>query len=340
VPQSPILNLAAVIAAVLIPLPGLAQAEPSDVYKGKTVTLYIGNPAGGGYDLYGRLLARHIGRHLPGNPTVIASNMPGATGITCANFIYGIAPKDGTAIAILAQNIAEEQVFGTEGVRFDASKFSWIGRMSSNVEVSYVWHTVPVKTIDDVKTRETLFAATGPSSVIYPTLLNGMAGTRFKLIRGYPGTQDAHLAMQRGEVEGAMSSLNTLKTAAGDWLASGKINVIVQYALARHPDLADVPAVVELGKTPEDKRVLAFFATSATIGRSIVAPPDLAKDRLEMIRAAFDATMADEQFLADVRQAKSALEPLSGQELQKISERTVNLPAEERERARAARLRQ
>ena len=214
-----------------------AQAAADDLFKGKTLTVYVGAPVAGGYDTYGRLLARHIGRHVPGNPTVIVSNMPGGSGINAANFMYNVAPKDGTAIAILIQTMGEEQGLGTEGIRFDVKRFNWIGRVTSNVEMVYVWHTVPVKTIDDVKKRETILASAGPASITYPLLLNDMIGTRFKLVRGYQGTQNTSLAMQRGEVDGATGSIVAVKTLS-NWLTSGEINILTQYATKRHRELA------------------------------------------------------------------------------------------------------
>ena len=182
---------------------------------------------------------------MPGNPTVIVSNMPGGSGINAANFMYNVAPKDGTAIAILIQTMGEEQGLGTEGIRFDVKRFNWIGRVTSNVEMVYVWHTVPVKTIDDVKKRETILASAGPASITYPLLLNDMIGTRFKLVRGYQGTQNTSLAMQRGEVDGATGSIVAVKTLS-NWLTSGEINILTQYATKRHRELPNIPAVVEL----------------------------------------------------------------------------------------------
>jgi tripartite-type tricarboxylate transporter receptor subunit TctC len=322
----------AAICMQIFAAPAFAQAdEPA---KGKTVTIYVGNSAGGGYDAYARLLARHLGRHLPGEPAVVVSDMPGGQGITCANFLYNLAPRDGTAIGLLQQNVAEAQVFGAEGVRFDAGKFNWIGRMTTNVEIHYVWHDVPVNSIEDLKRRETIFAAVGPGTIIYPTMLNAMIGTRFKLVRGYPGTQAAHLAMERGEVEGASSSLTTLRTIAPDWLESHKVKIILQHTLTRSPELPDVPAVVELGPTREDKDVLAFFASGSLVGRSFVAPPEMRPDRLRLLREGFEATMRDPQFLADAGRMKIAIDALPGEALRLIIDRSLALPEPERERAR------
>ena len=322
--------------SVLVLSPQFGLAQTGDTAR-KTVTIYAGGPVGGGIDLYARLVARHLGRHLPDSPSVVVSNMPGAGSISCANFIHNVAPKDGTAIAIVQQGIAEEQAFGTEAVRFDARKFGWVGRIASNVEISYVWHTVPVRSIEDLKSRETVFAALGLSSIVYPELLNGMIGTRIKLVRGYTGTPAAHVALERGEVEGSSGSLNTMKTTSRDWMLGGKVRILVQYALQRHPELPDVPAIVEFGATPQDRAVFAFYANSAEIGRSIIAPPGLPPQVLNRLRTAFAATMKDPQFVAEIKQIGADFDPSPGEELESIVERTIGVSPESLERARAVR---
>jgi tripartite-type tricarboxylate transporter receptor subunit TctC len=323
-------------ACAFLAMQSCSQAQP---FTDKTLTIYAGGPPGSGYDLYGRLLARHIGRHIPGRPNVVVSDMPAAAGIACANFIYGAAPKDGTALGIFSQGMAEDQVFETDGVRFDVSKLNWIGRISSNVEITYVWHTVPVKTIEDLKTRETVVAATGPSSLTFPHMLNAMIGARFKTVRGYVGTPDANLAMQRGEVDGATSSINTVNASHPEWFERKLITTIVQYALRRSPRLPDVPAVVELGRSPDDRAILTFFASSSAVGRSIVAPPGLSSERITILRAAFDETMKDPSFISEVQQARAELDPLPGEELQKTILQIVNISNADRARARDFRAR-
>jgi tripartite-type tricarboxylate transporter receptor subunit TctC len=313
-----------------------AQNTAPDL-AGKTVTIYIGYGPGGGYDLYGRVLSRHLGKHLPSHPTVVVSNMPGAASVRAANYVYNVAPKDGTALGIVAQSIGEEQLVGTSGVSYDVAKFNWIGRFATNVEVAYVWHASPVKTIEDLKTTEATFAGTGPSSLIYPRLLNSIAGMKWKLVNGYNTTSVAHLAMQRREVDGATSSLNTLKTTQRDWLDGGLIRILVQFALKRSAELSAVPAVVEFGKTQEDKDVLSFYASSGAIGRSVIAPPDMAAERIAMLRAAFDATLKDTEFLAEIETTKLEFDPLPGTELQKLVEASSKVSSAVIERARAVR---
>jgi tripartite-type tricarboxylate transporter receptor subunit TctC len=330
-------GLAVIIASQA---PNAAYAQPDEPFRGKTVTVYCACGVGSGYDFIARLLGRHIGRHLPGNPGVVVSNMQGSLGIAAANFIYNNAPKDGTAIAMPLQNIAEEQVLGSDNIRYDAAKFGWIGRLSPNVEIAYVWHSVPVKTFDDLKRRETIFAANGPSATLYPTLLNDLAGTKIRLVRGYGATPVVHLALQRGEVEGMTGSLGVIKTLAPEWMRDKTVTILVQYQRERHPELADVPAVMELIDSAEGKELFGFFINSATIGRSFLAPPGLAPDRLAMLRDAFHDMLDDPDFIAEVRQAKHDIEPLPGTELQAIVERQLNISGALRERIKSLGLQQ
>ncbi|MEA2988870.1 MAG: hypothetical protein QOG83_1581 [Alphaproteobacteria bacterium] len=327
----------AILAAGLAQAGATAVAQEAPSLAGKTVTIYVGYGPGGGYDLYARVLARHLGRHLAGHPTIVVSNMPGAGSIRAANYVYSIAAKDGTALGIVAQSIGEEQLLGTAGVTYDVAKFAWIGRFASNVEVAYVWHTAAVKTIEGLRTVETTFAGTGPTSLIYPRLLNSFAGMKWKVVAGYNTTAVAHLAMQRGEVDGATSSLNTIKTTQRDWLDNRLIRLLVAFALQRSAEFADVPAVVEFGRTQEDKDVLRFYAGSGAVGRAVIAPPGMPADRLRMLRAAFDATMKDAEFLAEIETTKLEFEPMPGAELQAMVEASTKVTPAVLARARAAR---
>jgi tripartite-type tricarboxylate transporter receptor subunit TctC len=321
------------IALALGPAPAAAQ----DTFTGKTVTISVGFGPGGGYDLYARVLARHLGRHLPGHPTVVVANMPGAASIRATNYIANVAPKDGTALGIAAQSIAEEQLLGVAGVSYDVTRLAFIGRLAANIEVTYVWHTAAVKTLDDLRGTEATLAGTGPSSSIYPRLLNTIAGMKWKVIAGYNTTSAAHLAMQRREVDGATSSLTTLKTTQRDWLDHGLIRILVQLAARRSAELANVPAVVELARTTEDRDVLAFYANSGTVGRAVIAPPGLPVERVAFLRGAFDATMQDPEFRAEIEATKLALEPMPGAELQALVEASTRVSGAVLTRARAAR---
>ena len=271
--------LAAVVGAVSGACTALRAAEPEGFFKGKTVTIYIGFAAGGSYDYFGRLVARHIGRYLPGNPTVIATAMPGAGSLTAANYLYARAPRDGTALGIVSQTMAIEEALGTPGVQYKASQFNWLGRATSVNEVSFTFHTSNTKTIGDAMSNETTMASTGAGSPseTYLKLLNDVAGTRFKLVGPYPASNDAMLAMQRGEVDGAFTSYGTLKVSRQDWLREKKINILVQYG-ERSADLPDVPFAVDLAKTDEDRRLMAFYVSSEQIGRAFLAPPQTPAD--------------------------------------------------------------
>jgi tripartite-type tricarboxylate transporter receptor subunit TctC len=326
--------LRAVAAALTV---GPAAAPAQDAFTGKTVTIFVGFGPGGGYDLYARVLARHLGRHLPGQPAVVVTNMPGAASIRAANYIANVAGKDGTALGIAAQSIAEEQLLGVAGVSYDVAKLGWIGRIAANVEVTYVWHAAAVKTLHDLHSAEATLAGTGPSSSIYPRLMNSIAGMKWKVIAGYNTTSAAHLAMQRREVDGATSSLNTLKTTQRDWLDNDLIRILVQLAPRRSAELANVPAVVELATTPEDRDVLAFYANSGTVGRAVIAPPDLPAERIAILRSAFAATMRDAEFRAEIAATRLELDPMPGAELQALVEAATRVSGAVLARARAAR---
>jgi tripartite-type tricarboxylate transporter receptor subunit TctC len=327
-------SLLALLGSLALGFGGDVRAQTGDL-KGKTLTVYIAFGHGGGYDQYARLFARHVGRHIPGNPTVVPANMPGANGIVAANYLYNTAAKDGTAIGFLYQTIAQDQVLLQSNVQYDATRFSWVGRISSTVEILYTWHRVPVRRIEDLASRETVLGVGGPAVATYARLLNSSTGARFKMVRGYKSTAEIHIAMERGEVEGAYSSLSTVRSGWSSWLRDKQINILVQTVPERHPDLADVPAIAELAKTAEDKSMMNFFAAGGAVGRSVVAPPGVAPATLHMLRQAFEATMIDPQFLADAQHLKLEVDPLPGETLGKIADRVVGISAAERERVQA-----
>jgi tripartite-type tricarboxylate transporter receptor subunit TctC len=298
--------------------------SPEPFFKGKTITVYAGGPAGGGYDLYARLIARYFGRQVPGAPAVIVSNVPGGGGLIAVDLVYNVAAKDGTALGIVRQSVAEDQAMQMESVQYDVQKFNWIGRIAANVELTYVWHTTPIKTLEDVKARETLLASVGGSLDDFPLLLNEMIGTRFKIVRGYHATTEAKMAVERGEVDGSYSSVSSMMTVYKDWTVNKLARILVQYGLERHPALPDIPAVVEFGKTSEDQSLLEFLASSSAVGRTLVAPPDIPAERVSELRAAFDATMVDPEFLADAGKIGADISPLAAEDLKKIMQRTLS----------------
>jgi tripartite-type tricarboxylate transporter receptor subunit TctC len=322
----------AVAAVLLFGTIAAAETQPPDSFAGKTVTVYLAGAPGGGYDAYGRLVARYIGHHLLGNPEVVASNMHGGNGFIAANFIYNIAPRDGTAISVPVENLAEEQVLGVDGVNYDAARFGWVGRIAPNVEIAYVWYAAGVKRFADLKQRETIFAGQGPSAVLYPTLLNAFAGTRIKVVRGYQGVPSIHHAMESGEVEGMTGSLDVVSTTVPDWVSDGKVIIILQYQETRHPKLPNVPTVLEVIPNAQDRELFSFFLKSAQIGRVVLAPPGLPPDRLELLRRGFDDMVKDPDFINEAQRQKFEIGPLSGEAVQSIVESQINVDPAVRER--------
>jgi tripartite-type tricarboxylate transporter receptor subunit TctC len=300
--------------------------EPDASFKGQTVHLYIGFAPGGTYDYFGRLVARHIGRHLSGNPTVIAEQMPGAGSFTAANFLYARAPKDGTALGIVSQTMAIEEALGTPGVQYKAARFNWIGRATSVNEVSLTFHTSKTKTIRDAIAHETTMAGTGAGSPseTYLKLLNEVAGTRFKLVGPYPASNDSMLAMERGEVDGAFTSYATLMVSHQDWLRDNTINILVQYG-GRSADLPDIPYAVDLATTDEGRELMAFYVSSEQIGRAFIAPPETPTDRVASLRRAYDETMQDPEFLREIALSHVEFAPLTGDKLQQLVAQTANV---------------
>jgi tripartite-type tricarboxylate transporter receptor subunit TctC len=318
--------------------PHAAKADPvADFYKGKTVKIIVGFGVGGGYDIYGRLAAEHLGRFIPGNPTVIVENMPGGGGVRAASFLHSAAPKDGSVLSVIVQSIAFDSAIGELPGKIDAGRYNFIGRLTSNVEAQFTWHTSKTKTLEDARRQEVIVGATGaasPSSVV-PRMLNETIGAKFRVVQGYPGTAEAALAMERGEVEGMMQSVESLQSARPDWIAEKKINFIWQLALKPHKDFPDVPAVGQLGDTPEEQAMLKLIAGTADIGRSLVAPPEVPTERVKALRAAFQAMVADEQFKAAAKARNANLDPAPGETLQEIVAAAMATPKPVIERTRA-----
>ena len=307
-------------AALVCVAAALAHSSPASAqepfYKGKTISLIVGSNAAGGYDTYGRLLARHLGRHLPGHPSFVVQNMPGAGGVRAANHLYNVAAKDGTVMGIFDQAVFLDQVLGATTLRGDAKKFNWIGRLIGNSAVLFAWHTAKVKTIQDAFTQELIVAASGSSSRLNWTALNTLVGTKFKLLTGYEGPSTAKIAMERGEVEAVSLPWSILQTENGDWLRDKKINLLLQTGIEKNRTLPNLPRMVDLAKNDDDRQVLEIFAASSMVGRSFVAPPGVARERVDELRSAFMEMVNDSEFLAEIAKLNSDLEPLSGAQLQ------------------------
>ncbi len=327
------------VAAAAI-MSGTAWAgSAADFYKGKTVTVYAGASAGGGYDLYARLVGNYLGKYIPGKPTVIVSNMPGGGGIRMTNYLYNKAPHDGTRIGIIPNGASIEQVTGNTKIHFDVRKFGWIGRLGTMLSVNYTWHTSKVKTIEDAKRIPVFMGATGPLSMstAWPAMLNRLVGTKFKLITGFKGMKKANLAMVRGEVDGAMQSWVGLNTKYSRWLTGNKINILVQFAPKRHPALPNVPAIVELATNDDDRAVFNMYARGAEIGRGYATTPGVPADRLAALRGAFMTMVNDPAYLAEMKKRNVPVNPLSGEALLKLMLETFDLPPAVIEKAKRAR---
>jgi tripartite-type tricarboxylate transporter receptor subunit TctC len=316
-----------------------AGAQPADnFFAGKTISIYCGYNPGGSYDLYARMIARYIGKHIPGNPSVTVQNMPGAGSLKAANFLYNAAPKDGTALGVIVETHPLEQALKNTAVHYDAAKYTYIGRVASSNNVFLVWHTAPVQTLDDVRKREVTIAGTGPGSIaeLIPLLTNALAGTKWKVITGYPASNEAMVAMERGEVAASSTSWTAIKVGKKDWLRDKKIRIILQTAPERASDLKDAPSITELGSTPEDKQVFDLYASGSAIGRALMGPPDIPPERVKMLRDAFQATMKDPEFVAEAQKLEVDVEPLTGEALSDLVKKTLSLPDAVRQRAEAA----
>jgi tripartite-type tricarboxylate transporter receptor subunit TctC len=311
------------IAAALVPsLVERARADAvADFYAGKTMIIIVGADTGGGYDALGRLMSRHLGRFIPGKPSVIVQNMPGAGSLIAANNLYTTSPKDGTVIGLLQRGVLSAKFTNPGGVRFDLTKFNWIGNLSAETGVVVAWHTTPLKSIQDVMSQEMLVAGTGPNidTETTPRLLNALTGTKFKVISGYAGTTDGVLAMERGEVQGLGDwSWSNVKTRRPDYLRDKKIRVLLQVATEKLPDLPDVPLAMDLVKNEDDKKIMELFLAQKSAARPAVAPPDIPADRMAAIRTAFAHMIVDPEFLKDATGQKLELDPTPASDIEKV----------------------
>jgi tripartite-type tricarboxylate transporter receptor subunit TctC len=323
------------LAAPLAP----ARADPiADFYKGRTVTLIVSASAAGGYDTLARTIARHLGRHVPGNPTFIVRNMPGAGGLTAANYLYFGAEHDGSVVGLIQNNPPFEPLFGTAGARFDPRRFNWLGTPSVETAMVLVWHTVPVFSLDDLRRRETAMGASGANSTpaFFARILNATLGTRMKVIAGYPGQNDAFTAMERGELDGYPSVFySALSSTRPAWLADKTVRPIVQYGPAARPELDGVPFAPDLVGDADDRVLLQAAFAPLAIGRPLVMPPAVAAERVEAMRNALAETFADPEFLADAGKiGVSVNEPRSGAALLRVIESAYAAPPHIVERLR------
>ena len=302
------------VAATL--LLAMASARADDVeafYKGRTVALVIGYSVGGGYDLYGRLVARHLGTHIPGKPTIVPQNMPGAGSLKAAEYLYSVAPKTGATIATMSRSMGVEPLLGR--AKYDGTKFTWLGSVTDEVSLCVTWHTSSVKTWSDMLAREFTFGGNGPGSDpdTFALLLKNLFGAKVKLITGYPGSSDITLAMERGEIDGYCGmSVSSVKSRHPTWLPEKKLNLLVQTSLKKLDEFAGVPSLTDLARTAEERQIVRLVVASQNMARPFLAPPEIPAERAQALRAAFDATMRDPGFRAEAQRLDLEVNPVDG----------------------------
>ncbi len=330
--------LLALCAVLLTALPASAQESAADFYKGKTVRLIVGIGVGSGYDINARLVARHIGKHIPGNPTVIVQNQPGAGSLTMTNQMYAAGPFDGTVIGASFNGLPTAPLLQPNGVRFDATKMNWVGSTNRETQTMYVWHTAPLQTLADLQTKEMLVGAQAPGSTQfdYPMLGKALFDMKFKVVTGYKSTSDINLAMERGEVHGTLANWSTVKTLNLKQYQDKLIRILAVWAPRENAELKGIPLITSLAKTPEQKQALQLALARLEFGRPFFMPPNVPADRVAAIRHAFDATMKDKEFLAEADKLKLEIDPMSGEELAKTLDEMAKTPAEVVARVREA----
>ena len=320
------IGLGLLALAILAPIPALAQPAPD--LAGKSVSLIIGFGPGGGYDLWGRVVARNMGRHLPGNPNIVPQNMPGAGSFVAANNIYNIARKDGTVFAIIARDAALGPLSGADGTKFDPLKFTWLGTPTKETNVCIAYKSAKVQSFDQLLKTELVIGDTGPGTGTrtYPLVLNAIMGTKFKIVGGFPSSQDVFLGMERGELEGICESLDSVTGKRPDWLKSKTVTVLFQAGAEPNPALPGVPFALDLAKTEEQKQAMTYLYAGQGIGRPFVAPPNMVPERARMLQTAFWATMKDPEFVADARKNNLDVDPEDGAHLLSLMQRIYATP--------------
>lgn len=313
------MKLSVLTSIALAALGTVTAAHADDFYRGKTLHIVVASDAGGGYDSYARALAQYYHQHIPGEPTVVVQNMAGAGGITATNWAYNVAPRDGTTIVLSQRGVPFFPFFGNAAAKFDPTKFNWIGNMNQEIGAIALWKTSKVKSIEDARKDVAVLGGSGPNdSQTYPALMNNTIGTKFKIVSGYPSVTAVQLAMERGEADGISQSWSSLKVDKADWVQNDKINVIAQIGRQMHPDLQNVPLIMDFVQGDENKAIWNVMLALATLGRPFAAPPDVPADRVAILRQAFDVTIKDANFVADMTKSRRELTPVNGETMQKL----------------------
>jgi tripartite-type tricarboxylate transporter receptor subunit TctC len=335
----PALAIATAALQCTVAFPVMAQGDVAAFFKDKQLKLVVGSAAGDGYDVNARVLIRHWVNHIPGKPQIIIQNQNGAASVIMTNAVYNTAPRDGTVIGGAINGMTTAPLVTPDVVKFDLGKLIWLGSTNHDIQVTYLWHTSPVRTPQDLLTQEVLVGATaaGTTHVDYPLLARALFGLKFKLVSGYPGTAPVHIAMERGEVAGFGSNgWLALKALKSEWIADKKIHVVMQYSMKRSPVFPDVPAIGELAKNDTDRQAIEMMVTRLQFGRPFFLPPDVPADRVEALRRAFDATMKDPAYLAEAEKAKLDISPMRGEEIGPLVAKVLATPPEIVARVRAA----
>jgi len=319
------------VMTLLMAAPPVSADAVSDFYKRKRITLYIGYTPGGGYDRYSRTLARHMTRHIPGKPRIVVKNRPGAGSMILTNEVYNSLPQDGTVIGNVGRGMPTEPLLGNKEAKFDGRKLNWLGSMNNEVSVCAVWHTVPVNFWQDLITRGAVMGGTGAGSDTdtFPLILNNIFGTKLKLVTGYPGGNDINFAIERGELEGRCGwSWSSVKSTRGQWLKDEKVKILLQMSTAKHPELPDVPFVMDFATNKKDLQILKLIYGRQLWGRPYMVGPGVPKDRVAALQTAFVKTMKDERFLKDAKRQKFELAWVDGATVQKGIAELYDFPKE------------
>ena len=333
-------SFATILTGLMFSQGAAAQAPAADpFYKERQIRLIIGTDAGGSYDFSGRMVARHLAKHIAGNPSIVVQNMPGAASLNAANHVYNLAAQDGSVIAALVQTAPQQQLFGNPNIKFDSAKFHWLGNPNSSVPVLVVWHASPIKTIADAFEQTVILGAAGRTSndATLPALLNNVLGTKFSVLAGYKGGNEVDLAMERGEVSGrASQTWDGWKVTRPDWVKTGKLTLLLQIGAAPNTDLPHIPMASDIAKTAEQKQIIGLFSDTFSLGRPLLVGPGVPANRVAILREAFKRTMSDPEFLAEAAKADYEVAPIYGEELQAIIARLLAAPTDIIDKARDA----
>jgi tripartite-type tricarboxylate transporter receptor subunit TctC len=312
------------LAVVLTALP----ARAADFFAGKTITIIVSTGAGGSYSHIANAFARNMPRYIPGAPNIIVKNMPGAGNVRATNYLSNVAPRDGTTIGTVNNSIPLHQALGGKGVQYDATKFHWLGSTGTYNSVAYIWHTAGIRTFQDLTKKDIVLGGTGVGSsiVIYPTVMNNVLGTRFKIVLGYKSVGEIDIAMERGELQARTGSYTALRDEHPDWLKNKKVVIVTQIGSVRDKALKDIPLMTELAKTDEQRKILRLISSPISLGRPFLTPPGVSPETVAILRKAFQATMRDKQFLKEAAQIKLDVDPVSGEEIAKIVDETIHAP--------------